>query len=391
MAQEYWLISAPSDHNSEETYRKLGEVTSAVDLTTNYKFSIPDLKVGTLDSLVGLSDQLGKLDPFMESLVRHVAQYISDILGPEDAQRLHENLLVGPGSNKVSMEAYLTRFQWEAARFPSRQSIPAIVDLISKHATQIDGDLKVKSARYNALRTSLQQLERKATGNLLSRSLIDIAKPDDFVQDSEYLQTLVVCVPRSGYRDWEKKYETMGGCDMIVPRSSKKIAEDGEFGLFTVTLFKKVMDEFKLHCRENKFIVRDFVYDPKAIKEEKDEKGQIEIELKREFVPLMNWLKVNFSQAFTSWIHLKALRVFVESVLRYGLPVDFQAVILKPVSKKAAKRLTSVLKTHFEYLDTKAMVDDAMDDIDLPGLASLTQKDYQSYVLLKVNLNVLEN
>ena len=31
----------------------------------------------------------------------------------------------------------------------------------------------------------------------------------------------------------------------------------------------------------------------------------------------MNWLKVNFSQAFSAWIHLKALRVFTESVLRY--------------------------------------------------------------------------
>ena len=33
--------------------------------------------------------------------------------------------------------------------------------------------------------------------------------------------------------------------------------------------------------------------------------------------PLMNWLKVNFSQAFSAWIHLKAVRVFTESVLRY--------------------------------------------------------------------------
>ena len=32
--------------------------------------------------------------------------------------------------------------------------------------------------------------------------------------------------------------------------------------------------------------------------------------------PLMNWLKVNFSQVFASWLHLKALRVFAESVLR---------------------------------------------------------------------------
>ena len=43
----------------------------------------------------------------------------------------------------------------------------------------------------------------------------------------------------------------------------------------------------------------------------------------------MNWLKVNFAVAFTAWIHIKALRTFIESVLRYGLPVNFQAAIVK--------------------------------------------------------------
>lgn len=33
--------------------------------------------------------------------------------------------------------------------------------------------------------------------------------------------------------------------------------------------------------------------------------------------PLLRWLKVNFSEAFIAWIHIKALRVFVESVLRF--------------------------------------------------------------------------
>ena len=42
----------------------------------------------------------------------------------------------------------------------------------------------------------------------------------------------------------------------------------------------------------------------------------------------MNWLKINFGVAFTSWIHLKALRTFVESVLRYGLPLRFQAAVI---------------------------------------------------------------
>lgn len=35
----------------------------------------------------------------------------------------------------------------------------------------------------------------------------------------------------------------------------------------------------------------------------------------------VRWLKVNFSEVFVAWIHLKALRVFVESVLR-SAPVD---------------------------------------------------------------------
>lgn len=33
--------------------------------------------------------------------------------------------------------------------------------------------------------------------------------------------------------------------------------------------------------------------------------------------PLVRWLKVNFSETFMAWIHIKALRVFTESVLRY--------------------------------------------------------------------------
>ena len=52
---------------------------------------------------------------------------------------------------------------------------------------------------------------------------------------------------------------------MIVPRSSQMITQDSEYGLFTVTLFKKVIEEFKLHAREKKFIVRDFTYNEEEL------------------------------------------------------------------------------------------------------------------------------
>jgi hypothetical protein len=61
-------------------------------LTVNYKFHIPDLKPGTLDQLVGLSDDLGKLDNFVEQVTRKVAVYLGEVLG-DQRDKLHENLL----------------------------------------------------------------------------------------------------------------------------------------------------------------------------------------------------------------------------------------------------------------------------------------------------------
>jgi len=43
-------------------------------------------------------------------------------------------------------------------------------------------------------------------------------------------------------------------CDICL--CNRKITEDNECGLFAVTMFRKVVDEYKLHCRENKFVLQ---------------------------------------------------------------------------------------------------------------------------------------
>lgn len=42
---------------------------------------------------------------------------------------------------------------------------------------------------------------------------------------------------------------------MIVPRSSTFIANDDEYSLFSVVVFKKVYDDFVNKCRENKYVI----------------------------------------------------------------------------------------------------------------------------------------
>uniref|UniRef100_A0A8C9XTL1 V-type proton ATPase subunit C n=1 Tax=Sander lucioperca TaxID=283035 RepID=A0A8C9XTL1_SANLU len=403
---EFWLISAPGEKTCQQTWDiMMAATTRTNNLSTNHKFNIPDLKVGTLDVLVGLSDELAKLDSFVESVVKKVAQYMADVL--EDSRdKVQENLL----ANGVDLVTYITRFQWDMAKYPIKQSLKNIAEIISKQVTQIDNDLKTRASAYNNLKGNLQNLERKNAGSLLTRSLADIVKKEDFVLDSEYLITLLVVVPKIAYNDWHKTYETLA--EMVVPRSSHLLFEDNDSGLFSVTLFMKAIDDFKHKARENKFTVRDFRYNEEEMKADKDEMTRLSTDKKKQFWsksdlkksdlalkyitlicicslqgPLVRWLKVNFSEAFITWIHIKALRVFVESVLRYGLPVNFQAMLLQP-SKKTVKKLREVLNDLYKHLDSSAaaIIDSAM---DIPGL-NLSQQEYYPYVYYKIDCNLLD-
>jgi V-type H+-transporting ATPase subunit C len=78
---EYWLVSVPGDPNPEGAWKKVNRLTSEQnEWSVNSKFQIPDLKVGTLDSLVSLSDDLAKHDALAESVTRKVAQCLADVI-----------------------------------------------------------------------------------------------------------------------------------------------------------------------------------------------------------------------------------------------------------------------------------------------------------------------
>lgn len=381
---EYWLISAPGDKTCQQTWETMNNLTSKQNnLCENFKFHIPDLKVGTLDQLVGLSDDLGKLDAFVETITRKVANYLGDVL-EDQRDKLMENLL----ANNTDLAQYITRFQWDMAKYPIKQSLRNIADIISKQVGQIDADLKTKSAAYNSLKGNLQNLEKKQTGSLLTRNLADLVKKEHFILDSEYLTTLLVIVPKNLFNDWNGGFEKI--TDMIVPRSSQLITQDQDFGLFNVTLFKKVVDEFKLHAREKKFVVRDFTYNEEELAAGKNEITKLVTDKKKQFGPLVRWLKVNFSECFCAWIHVKALRVFVESVLRYGLPVNFQAILIHP-NKKNQKRLRDLLNQLYGHLDGSASTSSSnADNVDIPGLG-FGQSEYYPYVFYKLGIDMVES
>jgi hypothetical protein len=73
------------------------------------------------------------------------------------------------------LPAYITRFQWDMAKYPIKQSLRNIADIISKQVAQIDADLKTKSTAYNNLKGNLQNLEKKQTLVVTSGHFHDLA------------------------------------------------------------------------------------------------------------------------------------------------------------------------------------------------------------------------
>jgi len=380
---EYWIISAPGEKTCQETWERLYKATG--ELSQNHKFVIPDLKVGTLDQLVGLSDDLLKLDNYAETAIKKLVIYFNEVL-EEQKDKLFESLQV-QGKDMVQ---YLTKFQWDSAKYPVKQYLRNISEIISKQLTQIDADLKAKAAAYNHLKNNLSALEKKTTGSLLTKDLSDIVKKEDFVLNSEYLTTLLVIVAKPYAKDWETQYWTL--TDMVVPGSCKLIYNDQENNLYTVTLFKKVIEEYKAKARPLRFFVRDFVYDEEILNQGKNERNKLTQEKVKTYGPLVRWLRINFSEQFSAWIHVKALRVFVESVLRYGLPVNFQAMIILP-NKRSTKKLRETLNHLYMHLDSSGNAGNAniAEEEDIPTLMSLSQQDYFPYVFFKINIDLLES
>lgn len=101
-------------------------------------------------------------------------------------------------------------------------------------------------------------------------------------------------------------------------------------------------------CR---FFVRDYEYDSKSKEESDKQQSEIKADVQKKYNALVRWCTTMFGEAFIAWMHTKALRLFVESVLRYGLPVNFLAVAIE--SKKSSdKKVRQILAQTYKHLDS---------------------------------------
>ncbi|KAJ5985361.1 hypothetical protein N7522_012557 [Penicillium canescens] len=319
---QYLLLSLPTSivpsHHRDDALQAIS-TTISPDNGSAASFPIPEFKIGTLDALVQQADELAKLEASCQGVVAKVGDALKNILGGDEAQI--ESMKV---VNDKPVDQYLRTFQWNKVKYRADKPLAELIDLLQKEAASIDNDIRFKYSQYNQVKNNLSQLQRKQTGNLSTKSLASVIDPKSIIQDSEYIETHLVAVPNQLVKDFLKTYET------VAPM--------------------KHSAEFVHKCREQKWIPRDFKYVEGGKEEERKEVERVGGDERKLWGETLRLGRTAWSEAVMVWIHILVLRVFVETVLRYGLPLDFICALVRAPSSKQADRAKSNLENKYSYL-----------------------------------------
>ena len=277
--------------------------------------------------------------------------------------------------NNMTPSSYMANFTWDEKKFPHKAPLRETVSRLQSALQRHDQELRARAARYTAAERAVAADTRKEAGSLATRSLADIVKPEDVVE-SEYMTTVFVVVSKHSDKNWLAEYETLA--EFVLPRSARVLKEDQDSKLYLVTVFKRTVDDFKSKARDKHYVVRDV--DLNSLTQESREDTERRVNEKKTNENKLNrWCLINFGEAFSAWMHVKAIRVFVESVLRYGLPPCFVPSVLCPAGKNhdLKKTLASLTKVYQPILGSSqsSLFGNKDDDSDSYSLAAGGQQE----------------
>lgn len=100
--------------------------------------------------------------------------------------------------------------------------------------------------------------------------------------------------------------------------------------------------------KKSGFVSQQFEYDSEKYIENQKKLSQYQVDLTNLNIKIMNICFYNFVELFQALIHLKIMRVYVDGVLRFGIPPQFFMGIIKPARGQDNKIMTKLTTTFAE-------------------------------------------
>jgi V-type H+-transporting ATPase subunit C len=179
-------------------------------------------------------------------------------------------------------------------------------------------------------------------------------KPSRIEFFPEYIVTLVAIVPQAKTEDWCQNYSKLKGMEagMVVPDSSRLLYKTNTHKFYSVTLIKKYKDTFIQAAKAEDYIIRDVDWSSADPKSEAQAIIDAEAQSFEEFLDLAS---TTYSELFVALLHIKMLRLYVDSVRRYGPNCTLLSVVVWTNNNDDATEVKDKLYDEFAELGGKAV------------------------------------
>lgn len=178
----YLLGTSLIDGSESVTWDKicnqcLGVDSTLEDRASKVKVERDSFRNATVDTLIGLTDAIQKMDLNLESIIKKVEK---------QHKELDPNWEVKVATEDTDMDLfkYVHSFQWEDSKFPRSKTLPELARLLQDRITHLDNDIKKQISDYAEMKTTLSTLNKKQEGGLLTRDLTDDFIKHDLAKDS---------------------------------------------------------------------------------------------------------------------------------------------------------------------------------------------------------------
>ncbi len=224
-------------------------------------------------------------------------------------------------------------------------------------------------ARRGAVRLSLSHthtLPPHCSSNLqvcpledhITPKTLQAAQTEWIGAESEFLASVAVVLPAASEEAFLTSYHTLDAAAVplgpegrreshkgspIVPGSARRLSSDRDgYVLYTLVVLRQFLDSFRAAAKERRWVVRDYTYVPGLAGSSERACEELAKEVGAALSILKDMSRRRYEESLCRWLHVKMVRVHVDSVLRYGLPVSYAAVLLAPLRGEGPRVLQAI-------------------------------------------------
>lgn len=420
---QYLLISLKSSNN--DAPKVVSNLVGNLGKITNFNVDQQLAPFDSQDQLVKIADDLSHMDQTTFSMLTRFSRSIQDVYKKIDIDNQRDWTKYAPDVQYIPIEKhdievivdtngdqqlqyslpdYMKNFQWDERFITNKQNVETVKNSLQDAVNHDEESIRTLTNDYTEAGNSITNVIRGNEGTLATKNLDEIASKtfkDTYVQDkakfgaimakdagsnnikfcveTKNLKTLFVVIRKSEKKQFESEYHL--NTNYVVPVPPQLIEEDNDFYLYTVTLLRDNIEDYKTACKDKKWNVREFTFDATLIEENQKKNQQLINDYRHLQEHYATFLHDTFSQLFIYWMHIKALRVFVESRLLYGFKTEFKAFLIETTNKNIPK-IHKALSTVFN----DGMESNGKDDDDGQDLTAEDADLVFSYFCSQINL-----